>query len=305
MNKIEVLMSTYNGESYISEQIMSILNQKDVDVHITARDDGSTDNTLNILKKLAKKHPGKISIFTGKNIGYRRSFLKLLELSEVEAEYYAFSDQDDIWLENKCKTAIQHIISNGNEIALYVCSPTICNQQMKPLYVNDMSSTDNNVYSYFIRSRFPGCCMTFTKELKNIIINFKSCFLSNYIVDHDFLTGAIAYAYGNVIRDNKSYLLHRRLENSVTSGGKGMINRIKTEFNIIFKKKSMKSDIAAMIYKFNNENLNQDSKILFESIIDYKNNIKKRFLLIFNRRLSSGNILLDLETKARILIKKY
>ena len=94
--KIAVLMSTYNGQKYLDEQLMSIADQtfsKMMTLYI--RDDGSTDNTLKIIEKWKKKID--IVFFQGENVGPARSFWKLLMNSEIQADYYAFCDQDDIW----------------------------------------------------------------------------------------------------------------------------------------------------------------------------------------------------------------
>ena len=97
---VEILMATYNGAQYVGRQIDSIINQKGVDVHITIRDDGSKDNTPEVLHSYEKLYPSQIKVILGENIGHRRCFLTLLSLA-TKADYYAFSDQDDIWEEEK------------------------------------------------------------------------------------------------------------------------------------------------------------------------------------------------------------
>lgn len=102
MRTIAVLMSTYNGERYVEEQISSIFNQ-DYDtskwqLKLYVRDDQSTDNTQKIIQKLSVKY--NISMdFDGPNLGFAKSFYKLLD--NIIADYYFFADQDDIWLSNK------------------------------------------------------------------------------------------------------------------------------------------------------------------------------------------------------------
>lgn len=89
--KVIVLMSTYNGERHLVEQIESILNQEGVDVRLMIRDDGSNDKTVEIARKYTD------DVVVGDNIGFRYSFLELIK-NAPEAEYYALADQDDIWL---------------------------------------------------------------------------------------------------------------------------------------------------------------------------------------------------------------
>ena len=95
MLKVNILMSTYNGEKYIEEQIQSILNQEEVIIKLYIRDDGSTDNTVKIIESFNKEN---IVLFKMSNIGWKKSSLELTKLVEYhDDEYYAFSDQDDVW----------------------------------------------------------------------------------------------------------------------------------------------------------------------------------------------------------------
>ena len=62
MRKVEILMSTYNGEKFVEAQIKSIVQQKNVDIHLTIRDDGSKDDTISIIKMQQKKYPDRIAV---------------------------------------------------------------------------------------------------------------------------------------------------------------------------------------------------------------------------------------------------
>lgn len=98
---IAILMSTYNGEKYIQEQIESLLQQTVTDWQLFVRDDGSKDQTVNIIGEYVRKYPQKIFLSTDAkgNLGAGSSFMYLLE--NVSADYYMFCDQDDVWLPQK------------------------------------------------------------------------------------------------------------------------------------------------------------------------------------------------------------
>lgn len=120
--RVAVLMSSYNGENYIEEQIDSILRQKGVQVDLYVRDDCSTDSTRQILRRYAKE--GKLTFIEGKeNLRPGRSFMEILyTVASVGGyEYYAFADQDDIWLEEKLLRAVSKIesigVQTGNSVA--------------------------------------------------------------------------------------------------------------------------------------------------------------------------------------------
>ena len=98
--KIAILLATYNGEKYISEQIESILEQSYEDWVLYIHDDGSKDNTVNIIKDYEQKYPNRVMVVDGPSTGgAKTNFLYLF--AQVEAPYYMCCDQDDIWLPEK------------------------------------------------------------------------------------------------------------------------------------------------------------------------------------------------------------
>src|SRR5438034_9899284 len=99
--RINVLLSTYNGERYLGEQLQSLWKQTCQDFTVLVRDDGSTDGTVSLLRKAAVERPGRIQFITDgeSRLGPRDSFAKLM--AAASAPYYAFCDQDDHWLPDK------------------------------------------------------------------------------------------------------------------------------------------------------------------------------------------------------------
>lgn len=304
MYRITVLMSTFNGEKYLLKQLLSIIKQKECDVHLIVRDDGSIDSSVEILEKFRKEYPEKIEIIKGKNVGYRKSFSELLTIDD-ESDYYAFADQDDVWLDNKCLMAINRMAC---EKMLYASSTIITDNELNKINFNDITSSPNNIKSYFIRHRLAGCTMVFDKKIKCIAEECIKIGIENQFIDHDFLIGAIAYSFGSVVRDEKSYILHRRSEDSVTSGGKGIIDRIKTEKFIVFDRKNINFDIAKLIIKYQkkyNEKININAYEFLQNILQYKNSKSIRSDIIKDKEFTSGINLCDIEAKLKILLKNF
>jgi glycosyltransferase involved in cell wall biosynthesis len=104
---VAVLMATYNGEKLIGRQIESILNQSYQDFELIISDDGSTDHTIDIIKKYVAKYPNIKFYQNKRNIGFVKNFEKLIK--ECQAQYIALSDQDDIWLPDKLKKQLEEI----------------------------------------------------------------------------------------------------------------------------------------------------------------------------------------------------
>ena len=100
-NTVAILMATYNGEKYISKQIDSILDQKEVNVHFYISDDSSEDNTVKIIEEYKLKFPDNFKkLFHVKFRSPSKNFLSLFTKIPDTYDYYAFSDQDDVWFEN-------------------------------------------------------------------------------------------------------------------------------------------------------------------------------------------------------------
>ena len=101
LTPIAILLSTYKGEPFLREKLESMICQTNNDWSLFIRDDGSCDRTLDIIKEYVLAYPSKIQVVFDElgNLGSGRSFMALL--SEVDADYYMFCDQDDIWLQDK------------------------------------------------------------------------------------------------------------------------------------------------------------------------------------------------------------
>lgn len=108
MYTVQVLLSTYNGETYLAEQLDSILAQKEVNVKLLIRDDGSIDETTEILRTYASVHEN-IRYFCGENCGVVASYFRLFECADPEVDFYAFADQDDVWDADKLSIACQKL----------------------------------------------------------------------------------------------------------------------------------------------------------------------------------------------------
>ena len=162
-----VLMSTYNGELYLRKQLDSILHQDKVNVHLLIRDDGSTDGTCRILAEYSELYPN-ISWEASENVGFVRSFSILADraLAYPEpADFYAFSDQDDIWMPKKLKTACRYLEDlDQNTPLLFSSNSLFVDDNMSVLgafHIETPHYTKQNVMIYPTEQ---GCSMVFNKR---------------------------------------------------------------------------------------------------------------------------------------------
>lgn len=107
--QIAILMATYNGGKYLREQIDSILSQTFTDWHLYIHDDGSKDDTVSVISEYVNRHPERITLLDYPSQGGAcENFFSLLE--SVEARYYMFSDQDDVWYNDKIEVTLQRML---------------------------------------------------------------------------------------------------------------------------------------------------------------------------------------------------
>ena len=227
---IAVLMSTYNGAEYLREQIESILQQKDVHIELYIRDDGSTDETQSILEEYNSYD--NIHVNFAVNKGVIASFMELLYTVPKEYEYYAFSDQDDYWLEEKLKVAVDKI-KERNIPQLYFSRKTYVDDKLKPLPLKDYDVRGTSIGFALMNSCASGCTMVFNRLLHSkLCVSYPD---PKYMSMHDAWVYIVAAAIGEVIYDSNSYILYRQHGDNVSLLGTEMRNSPWKHWKLRFK----------------------------------------------------------------------
>ena len=164
MKQLCVLMSTYNGEEYVIEQLDSIFSQTAKDCHISAliRDDGSTDNTVLLCKEYVKRNGYDIEIIEGENIKPARSFLELIRKCPT-ADFYAFCDQDDIWLPGKVQAAISCL--EDEKPVLWYSNYNVVDDGLNLIHQVPIQEQIEDPLRVLFYNNVPGCVMVFNYSL--------------------------------------------------------------------------------------------------------------------------------------------
>lgn len=304
MPSVAVLMSSYNGEKYIEEQIESILNQKNVRVELFIRDDGSTDDTITILQKY--KSDKCIHITIGEeNVGPANGFMQLLY--HIDGfDYYSFADQDDIWLENKLFMAIK-MIKEHETPALY-CSNQIIYKNGKQYGLRYKEKLNLSLVTTLFSNQVSGCTMVLNKALASALRQEGARPRSKVLAMrmHDTWVITAAYAIGTVIYDSNSYILYRVHEGN-TVGTKNddmsLVSRIKL-VTIAFKNKqnlSYRSVYAAELLRCF-PGLKDGEKPKLELLATYKKSIKAKVSLLRDKKIQIESGENRIAYKAKILM---
>lgn len=297
---VTVLMSTYNGENFLRNQIESILNQEDVYVHLIVRDDGSKDKTINILEEYQSK--GKLEWYSGKNLKAARSFLNLVSKSPND-EYYAFSDQDDVWFSKKLKTAVNYLENyNGTNLPiLYTGNYILVDKNLNKISEDLRHITTTTLANAIVYSCCTGCTMVFNKQLRDLIKKYDS---PQRIYMHDDWIHKVCLAVGGkVIYDSHPMMFYRQHENNVDGGIHNFwskVNRIKLDNNL------MSSQLKEIYEIYNKKIPINNEKIIEKALILGKGNLIKRLKLAFSSQYKiRSNTKLNNEFRLLLLLNRW
>jgi glycosyltransferase involved in cell wall biosynthesis len=203
--KVQVLLSSYNGEKYIEEQIKSLLDQDYPNLHILIRDDGSTDKTLEILDKY-RTYP-HIRVIRGENVGVIKSFFSLLQESDEDADFFAFCDQDDVWLRDKVSRAITLLSKEDSNIPLMYCSRlTIVDENLNVLRQSKTHRRKPAFANSLVQNIAVGCTMIINKRCRMLLCKE----FPSKVRMHDFWIYQVTSGTGKVIFDHESRILYRQ-----------------------------------------------------------------------------------------------
>lgn len=199
---VAVVVATYNGATYLRQQLESIVQQTYKPSQIIIVDDDSLDDTIAIARAFAAHHPEVMVVQNETRLGYIKNFEKGMLIAT--ASYVALSDQDDIWMPNKLETLLANI---GDQMLAYSDSELIdANGQ---LLNQKMSSIKNQLayhtpIMYAIGAWAPGHAMLFKKELVDKAVPFPA------LVTHDFWLGFVATCYSRVVYVNEPLVHYRQ-----------------------------------------------------------------------------------------------
>lgn len=207
MPTVTVLLSTYNGQQYLPEQLKSLSIQEDVNISLLVRDDGSSDSTVSIIERWSDRIP--TTLISGANRGAVASFLELIYATRLDSEYYAFCDQDDYWRPTKLKNAVDSLscLPEGHA-ALYCSSMSVTDAHLTPRYDSPTPRRPVSFGNALVQNVATGCTVVINKKLMEIVQSKRIS--AEQIVMHDWWLLLLATAVGHVIYDPVPGILYRQ-----------------------------------------------------------------------------------------------
>ncbi len=204
---IQILLSTYNGEKYLREQLDSFLAQKNFEqCSVLIRDDGSTDGTREILREYERLE--RFTVCYGENRGVTGSYGWLLEHSDDECKYFAFSDQDDVWLPDKLSVAQRMVeqVSSEEKPILFASRSQIVDETLKQIGSSVLPVQGASFYNAMVQNVCPGHTQVFNRPMQKLLR--QGDISQAHVVD--WWTYLLASGVGEVVFSEEFTVLHRQ-----------------------------------------------------------------------------------------------
>jgi glycosyltransferase involved in cell wall biosynthesis len=220
--RVAILMCTKNGATFIDDQLKSIADQTHDNWSLIVSDDGSDDGTLAKLNGFATAHPQKITIRQGPQKGVCANFLSLANDPTIRADYFAFSDQDDVWEPDKLQRALDWLASVPADVPAMYCGRTEVmpskEQGRSPLF-----SRPPSFENALVQSLAGGNTMVFNGAAKRILEQAAT----TAVVLHDWWVYQLVSAAGGVVHyDPQPMLKYRQHSDNVIGSDEGWRGRI-------------------------------------------------------------------------------
>jgi glycosyltransferase involved in cell wall biosynthesis len=217
--QVVILMSTFNGERYVTAQLQSILAQLPVSGRILIRDDGSTDRTIDAIRAL---NDDRIEWMVGPNLGFGASFLTLLANAPSEADMVMFADQDDVWLPCKVERAWAHLRPLGIVPGLYGSAKMLVDQGLRQLAPSPAWPRGPSFSNALMENIITGCTAAINQPA---LVLMKQAGVASGVHFHDWWLYLVVSAFGQVVYDNEPTLLYRQHAGNQIGQGAGRLGR--------------------------------------------------------------------------------
>jgi len=297
---VSILLSTYNGERYLKSQLDSLFAQTYKDIRIIVRDDGSVDNTLDILKSY------DITLVEIKNnLGAKESFSYLLDYSvkNTNSEYFMFCDQDDVWEDDKIAKTLAKMQDMEKK---YGDIPLLVHTDLKVVdeYMNTIdgsfwnhefiSPQYNSLNRLLMQNTITGCTVMINRNLAELVSP-----MPTESIMHDWWIGLVASKFGKIAYIDESLIKYRQHDsNSIGVKGFNYLSVFMKFYKIFYKNELylrhlniniQQAKIFLEIYKDKLDAQTKDMLKDFTTIED-KSFWEKRKILLKHKLLKQGLI---------------
>ena len=307
MYKVCVMMATYNPKEYLIDQIKSVFDQEGVSVELVISDDCSKDRSF--IERYADNDKVHI-IKQSKNKGVTRNIMYLMKYAYdnfKDADFYAYCDQDDVWLKDKLITGINKLNKLPKDMPnLYYSNLLVTDSNLTPSHELFKRGIVKNNFGQALSQVFVFACTTIiNREMLGEIANFYDYDLEK--IGYDTLVYYLAILFGNAVFDDEPHILYRQHMDNVSGVKKNGLDYIIDRCCAPFRKKEIqqtfKINAQFLIDNFG-DRMTSDQRRLCEKVADYKG-LASRFKLLTNKEIRAGYFPKDFYRAVRIILNKY
>lgn len=273
MTTVHILLATYNGERFLSEQLESIRLQKHTNWTLTVSDDGSTDTTCDIVTQFANSVPQKVTLLSkeGSSLGPTSNFFRLMGHAPMTSgdDLIAFCDQDDVWFNDKLERAVHwHEACCEIPIRLYCSRTQFVTDQLVSIGLSPKLHRSPSFENALVQNIASGNTMVMSHGVLVALRQIDE----KHSVWHDWTTYLVATALGGKIEfDDKPSLLYRQHANNVIGSNNGFQARLKRVLPILQGRYKSWSDMTTGAVSDISNQLPHHSAETFECFVHMRN----------------------------------
>lgn len=213
MPNIEILLSTYNGAEFLNEQLDSLRRQQIGGLQIRIRDDGSSDGTRAIIEEFEREFLGCKATYEA-NIGFVRSYFQLLHAADPGCDFFAFCDQDDVWLPEKITRALAELTRrNQDRPLLYFSRLEYVDEKLRAQGLSRLPRR-LGFENALVENTATGCTVVFNRKARELFLENPP----NEPLWHDWWMYLMVSALGEVIYDEQPTIRYRQHGGNAVGG---------------------------------------------------------------------------------------
>ncbi|WP_313740169.1 glycosyltransferase family 2 protein [Pseudomonas sp.] len=224
---VAILMCTYNGGAFLREQLESFADQTYTHWTLYVSDDASTDATRTILKEYqARWGEGRLRLFDGPCEGFGKNFISLLKRADVHADFYAFSDQDDVWFNDKLERSVASLVTRPDSEPALFCSRTqLVDATRQTLGFSPLFARPPSFKNALVQSLAGANTMTINQAARDLMLQLPD---DADIVAHDWLAYLLVSGCGGHVHyDARASLEYRQHGRNVIGANNRLQDRVK------------------------------------------------------------------------------
>lgn len=218
MERAQILLSTFNGAPFLEPLLESLLAQDYPAFSILVRDDSSSDATPSILARYTRDP--RVSLYVGEHVGTAASFFELLGRADVGAGFFAFCDQDDVWLPDKLTRSVARLDEGRPDApALYCGRQILVSPTLARLGLSRIPRRGPSFNNALVENIAAGCTIVVNNTARAVLTRRRPCG-----VVHDWWSYLVVAAFGRAVYDTQPKILYRQHLGNVVGGHPGSWN---------------------------------------------------------------------------------